>query len=169
MSDTLRLFFALPCPPTVGAHIAAWRAGLGVAGRPVALSNLHVTLAFLGTQPASVLPDLIKTGASLRSSPFELSLQRLHRTRQGVLWLEPEPAPSPLRQLGLDLRQALQAAGITFDRQDFRPHLTLLRDSDQLPPAVVPGFAWTVDRFDLYLSEGTPQGVRYRSLAHWSC
>ncbi|HBB77192.1 MAG TPA: RNA 2',3'-cyclic phosphodiesterase, partial [Pseudomonas sp.] len=50
--DTLRLFFALPCPPEQAAAICSWRDRQALGGRPVALENLHLTLAFLGAQPA---------------------------------------------------------------------------------------------------------------------
>ncbi|MFC3606573.1 RNA 2',3'-cyclic phosphodiesterase [Stutzerimonas tarimensis] len=168
MTDGLRLFFALPCPPAEAERITAWRNSLArQPGRSVAQDNLHVTLAFLGRQPAARLASLRTLAGALRTEPFELRLERLGLTAGGVLWLEPSDAPAALLQLATGLREALAEAGVDYDRQEFRPHLTLYRQADARPEGASPVLAWQVDRFALYHSQDTAAGVRYRSLADW--
>lgn len=60
IDDTLRLFFALPCPPEQAADICAWREDQALDGRIVPQDNLHLTLAFLGAQPREHLDALLQ-------------------------------------------------------------------------------------------------------------
>ncbi|MGV8390844.1 RNA 2',3'-cyclic phosphodiesterase, partial [Pseudomonas aeruginosa] len=43
--SSLRLFFALPCPPPLAERIGRWRDGRPLPGRQVATENLHLALA----------------------------------------------------------------------------------------------------------------------------
>ena len=97
--ERLRLFLALRLPDDVVAALAAWQAGelgkgrRGSAGRIVPPAHLHVTLAFLGSRPASELPAIV---AALRESaaaarPFDLAPERYRETRSvGMLVLTDE-------------------------------------------------------------------------------
>ena len=165
-SDTLRLFFALPCPPELAESIGTWRAGLALGGRPVAADNLHLTLAFLGQQPRARLEELQLLAAGVEQAPFRLHLDRLGGHR-GTLWLEPAEMPAALGNLARDLQQRLLAAGITLDTRPFRAHLTLLRHAGARPAGASADFDWPVERFALYASEPTARGVRYRELGGW--
>ena len=105
--ERLRLFLALRLPDDVVAALAAWQAReLAGAGRIVPPEHLHVTLAFLGSRPASELPAIV---AALRESaaaarPFELAPERYRETRSvGMLVLTDasgEPARPPGSQTG---------------------------------------------------------------------
>ena len=64
--STLRLFFALPCPPEQATAICRWRDEQALQGRPVPPQNLHLTLAFLGAQPADCLDGLQRLAADSR-------------------------------------------------------------------------------------------------------
>src|SRR5690606_22805487 len=70
--DTLRLFFALPCPPEQAAATCDWRDRQSLGGRPVPLENLHLTLAFLGAQPEADLEAIRQLAADIVSPGFEL-------------------------------------------------------------------------------------------------
>lgn len=166
-SESLRLFFALPCPPEVAEAICTWRDGLALGGRPVPAANLHLTLAFLGQQPAARLEELQLLAAGVEASPFELRLDRLGGGRQGLLWLEPSQMPAALAALAAELQQRLQTIGIPPERRAFRAHLTLLRHAGARPSESQPDFAWPVERFALYLSQPVQRGVRYRELGSW--
>lgn len=167
MTDSLRLFFALPCPVPIAQAIVRWRTDQHLPGRPVPAENLHLTLAFLGAQPAERLDTLYQVAESLRSQPFEITLERLHCTPRGLLWLEPAQSPGALLQLADALRAGLTDVAIPFDSQAFRPHLTVFRDGAALPGAAPPAYRWLVDRFALYRSDSVPGGVRYRTLREW--
>lgn len=164
---TLRLFFALPCPPMLAGALCHWRDRLGVPGRPVACANLHLTLAFLGAQPQERLATLLEVGATMRAPAFSLSLNHLHTTRRGLMWIEPDAPPKALHDLAASLRAALAAAQVAFDTQPFRPHVTLIREGASVRASEAPAFDWTADRLALFASENTPQGVHYRVLGEW--
>ena len=121
-TDTLRLFFALPCPRDTAEAICTWRDGLGLGGKPVAAENLHLTLAFLGQQPSARLEELQLLAAAIEVAPFELRLDRLGGGRQGLLWLEPSNMPDELATLAGELQQRLLAVGIPLDSRPFRAH-----------------------------------------------
>lgn len=165
-TDTLRLFFALPCPPELAAAICIWRDGLALGGKPVATDNLHLTLAFLGQQPRARLEELQLLAAAIEAAPFTLELDRLGGHR-GTLWLEPNRMPAALAALATDLQQRLLAIGIATDSRPFRAHLTLLRHAGARPAGATLEFTWPVERFALYASENTARGVRYRELGGW--
>jgi 2'-5' RNA ligase len=165
-ADTLRLFFALPCPLDLARTICRWRDELALGGRPVAVECLHLTLAFLGHQPRARLEELQLLAAGIEQGPFELHLDRLGGSR-GTLWLEPSQMPAALPVLAGDLQQRLLAAGIPLDTRPFRAHLTLLRHAGARPREAHPDFVWPVERFVLYVSENIPRGVRYRELGNW--
>ena len=165
-ADTLRLFFALPCPPELARDICRWRDDRALGGRPVAADCLHLTLAFLGQQPRTRLEELQLLAAGIEQGPFALQLDRLGG-HHGTLWLEPSAPPPALVALAGELQQRLLAAGIAVDSRPFRAHLTLLRHAGARPSEAPPDFAWAVERFALYASEPVPRGVRYRELGGW--
>ena len=164
----LRLFFALPCPPDCVASIDQWRAELSVSGKPTSTSNLHVTLVFLGAQPAHQLPRLLELADTITAPCFELTLERLALWPNGLLHLAPRQAPKELLQLVQQLRQKLQDAGFEIEHRTYRPHLTLARQSCLPDKANALHLNWAVRSFSLFSSEQAAQGVNYRSLGHWS-
>ncbi len=164
----LRLFFALPCPPELAARITNWRVGLNIHGRTVPKNNLHLTLAFLGSQPETALDGLKKLGDRLRGEDFVLHLDRVQTIGHGFLCLTPSHAPPPLLQLVEDLCCGLSALGVALDSRPFLPHVTLAREAEsQRPCPTAEKFDWPVDGFGLFRSETIGGGVRYDELAHW--
>lgn len=93
---SLRLFFALPCPPPLAERIGRWRDSRPLSGRQVATANLHLTLAFLGPVPSSRLVALLDMAAAIEAAPFDLCLDRLLRWRNGILLLAPSQPPDAL-------------------------------------------------------------------------
>src|SRR5690606_14989067 len=57
-ASSLRLFFALSCPPRPAQDLLAWREQAGLGGHWISPDNLHITLAFLDNQPSERLPAL---------------------------------------------------------------------------------------------------------------
>ncbi|MFB8829136.1 2'-5' RNA ligase family protein [Azotobacter sp. CWF10] len=96
---SLRLFFGLPLPHRQADAIDAWRNGLGLDGRLVARRNLHLTLAFLGSQPVERLEELQQLAGRIRLEGFELKLDRLEAGRHGLVSLGTGQPPEALLQL----------------------------------------------------------------------
>lgn len=165
--ESLRLFFALDCPPQQAAAIAAWRAGLQLPGRAVAASKLHLTLAFLGQVPLPRVVAAQALAANLNAAAFELRLDRLGRFANGLLYLAPSQPPDGLLELAGNLQTGLREAGFNLQDRPFRAHLSLMRRCPELPADVTPSFDWPVDHFALFASEAVAGGRHYRCLQHW--
>ncbi len=163
---TLRLFFAVPCPPDQATAIAAWRDRQRLDGRAVAPENLHLTLAFLGAQPAERLQALRQMADGIECEAFELTLDHLITLGQGFVCLAPTAAPPALLQLAAQLAERLSALGIVLDSRPYLPHLTLMRQNPTQAQAAAT-FSWRVERFVLYQSQNTVDGVRYQELGSW--
>ena len=167
IDDTLRLFFALPCPPEQAAAICAWREDQALDGRAVSRDNLHLTLAFLGAQPREHLDALLQMAATVHAEAFSLTLDRLTTIGKGFICLQPASTPPALLQLVEALSERLAALGVVLDCRPFLPHLTLSRQARSRAQQPAPDFTWHVDRFVLYRSVNTADGVRYDELGSW--
>lgn len=166
-TDPLRPFFALPCPPPLAAAICAWRASALPEGKAVAARNLHLTLAFLGSQPASCVAPLLALAAEIQGERCTLRLDRLGLWRGGLLHLAPSQVPQALERLQQQLHARLLAAGFVLEERAFRPHLTLARHYPHQPNCPAPTFDWPLRHFALFCSENDGRGTRYRQLGQW--
>ena len=121
----MRLFIALPVTGA-GKALQSTQTALqrsGVRGRFAPPENLHITLAFLGEadDPAAV------TGVLGRVPVPQTTLRFDRLTLFGdvlVALVKPDEA---LETCVRQLRQALDEAGIRYDKKAFRPHVTLAR------------------------------------------
>lgn len=89
--DRLRLFFALPCPEPVAETLTAWSRANCPDGRALHPADLHITLAFLGSQPAERLPTLTALAERLPLPDFELELALLERWSDLLVLMPPGP------------------------------------------------------------------------------
>ena len=168
MSDTLRLFFALPVPAALASQIADWRQGLQSGGTPVHERDLHVTLAFLGSQPAARLPLLREAARQVQGiAPFQLRLDQLGIWSQGLLHLAPQEPPPALLRLQQSLGASLHRHGFVLEPRPYRPHLSLARHAQLRPDTSPVDFAWTVKRFALFSSTSVTIGPRYQQIDTW--
>ncbi len=171
VETTQRLFFAL-CPDSATrARLARAGAVLhrGWGGRPMRAENLHMTLVFLGAAPAGALDALLALGAAQNLPRTVLRLTHAEcwqRSRVAVLC--PDEAAVPLLHLVGSLQRGLEAAGLTFDRRAWHPHVTLLRDARcDAGEAVLESIAWDVQEFALLASRHDVSSVRYEALGRW--
>lgn len=161
---SLRLFYALwPDPATRTALLGLQQR---VSGRPVAYNNLHLTLAFLGEQPADRSQTL---DAVLRHlPPFELTLaidRVSYFTRQQIAWAGMSCVPEPLLSLQSELLQALQHHGMDLEARGFRPHITLARNAPPPPDMAFETIIWKVEEIALVKSVTDPRGAQYDILS----
>jgi len=166
-----RLFFALwPTDELRTALVDAYRPVLRAChGRPVLAQHYHVTLAFLGDQPAEQV-ERLDAMAAVAPGEFELVLDRIgHWRGPRVVWIGPSECPDGLAMLVTQIRAELDALDIRYDSRDFRPHLTLARKVTTLPelkaPAPVP---WPVRSFVLVESVTTSDGPIYRVMRRFA-
>ena len=170
-SATRRLFFALWPDENCQAALehASRKAARASGGRPMAVSNLHSTLAFLGAVRESQIAAVAEVGAQVRHAPFRLVLDRLeHWPKQGVLCLT-STAPSPIAaDLALKLWKLLVPQGFVPDSRPYRPHVTVARKVMK-PHALGPihPVEWRIEDFALVESVTAPEGAQYTPLQHW--
>lgn len=179
MSGLLRSFVAIGLPDPVADELAAVQDHFAV-GRSVAWENLHLTLAFLGDQSPEALGRANEALAALRAAPFALRLAGLEpfggRVPRAIV-ARTSAAPA-LAALEDRVTRALRQAGLSFPRQRFRPHVTLLRLPRSLTrgeltrlrdaldlTAGFRGRPFTVTGFGLWQSVLGPEGPVYRELA----
>jgi 2'-5' RNA ligase len=169
--STRRLFFALW--PNDGvrealAH-ATRKAARASGGRPVAIENLHSTLAFLGSVSDARFALAISSASQLRQPAFRLILDRLeHWPKQGVLCATCAHAPPAAGELAAELWKLLAQQGFARDGKPYRPHVTLARKV--VKPHARGGMhpvEWAVHDFALVESVTAPEGARYSVLERW--
>lgn len=166
----MRLFIAMDPPIGLREELASWaraqRANSHV--RIVPPENVHLTLVFLGEQPADQVEPIVGAMNEVAGGPIHLSL--------GEPLLLPPRNPrtftlavlDPAGELGR-LQGALAAALGRSEKRAFRPHLTLARLGREArikleldPP---PTAEFTVHEMTLYRSYLEPGGARYEGLA----
>jgi 2'-5' RNA ligase len=173
-SERLRLFLALRVPDDASAAIAAWQAETfaGADVRVVPRENLHVTLAFLGSRPAGVVPRIVETlrDAAAAAAPIRLAVETYRETRNvAMLVLRDEGGAATA--LADDLQIRLEAVSL-YRREPWPwlPHLTVARFKErprlqeELSPTIrtcvlVPSDAAA------YLSRPGRTGAEYEELA----
>lgn len=165
----MRLFLALVPPPALrrrlGTLADAARAHCG--GRRMPDESFHLTLAFLGEQPASRATAIADWLSSFTPLPGRWRLDRWGRFRRpGIVWLggaEGEPA---LMALQHQLWDGLEVLGVEGRPPRFVPHVTLLRKATHPPGPALPAVAlnWDYACVELIQSTVTPRGSRYRRL-----
>lgn len=95
----------------------------GVKGSYVPAKNLHLTLAFIGEQKnAEAVIEAMKT---ISYNSFSLSFSEMGSFGD-LLWIGAK-GKQGLSRLVKDIRDALDAAQIPYDRKKFVPHITIIR------------------------------------------
>lgn len=95
----------------------------GVKGSYVPSQNLHLTLAFIGeVKDSSAVKEALQT---VKIKPFRLSLSEMG-TFGDLLWVGLK-GNQGLSAAVKDVRGALDAAGIDYDKKKFVPHITIIR------------------------------------------
>jgi 2'-5' RNA ligase len=160
-----RLFYALW--PDHTTRDALLNLQMRVLGRKTAFDNLHLTLAFLGQQPAELLPGLKTILIELPSTPITMVFNRIgYFTKNKIVWAGMHDTPAALIALQRNLMESLAQHNIAFNGQsEFRPHITLARDAPQPEDLPFPPIAWQAGQVALVESVNQPASVSYRVLA----
>jgi RNA 2',3'-cyclic 3'-phosphodiesterase len=180
----VRLFVAINLPPLVRRTISAATASMREAAGAISWvpeDRLHLTMEFLGEQPASAVPELKAAlcAAAERHAPVALALRgfgafpNLRAPR--IVWLGVEPDPK-LELLQHDLASVCNKLGYERDARAFRPHITLGRARTRLKAEAARALATAaravayagvveVETVDLMESRLLPSGARYSVVA----
>ena len=167
-----RLFFAYwPDAETRKSLIqATGPAVASIDGQPVAGSNLHVTLAFLGRVPSSRIPEIVRIGARGDYQPAKLVFNRLeYWPRPKAVAALADAIPEAGQRLVDTLWERVLPLGIEREERAWRPHFTLVRRVRRPPPKLtIPALHWPGDRLALVESVSGPDGLHYTALAEWA-
>ena len=170
----IRLFTALSVPDDVAETLKRRQSGLpGAKWRTD--EQLHVTLAFYGEVDERRADDLAaELERAAAGGAFEIELKGVgafgDEHRSHTVWAGVSPSER-LNVLAGRCRSAAERAGITMERREYRPHLTLAYLKSQTNPDRVG--AWItghnllhsppirIDRFGLYSSALGAGGSQY--------
>lgn len=135
--------------------------------------NLHLTLSFLGSLPASRLDEAKVIGSAVCSRHGELSLNcRGAGAFKNSIWVGVSPDEA-LLALAEELRQSAVLLGMPVDPKPFQPHITVARFApparNRLLPVLEPfqtqeWLTFSASKASLYLSETLQEGARYSIL-----
>ncbi|KRC00064.1 RNA 2',3'-cyclic phosphodiesterase [Duganella sp. Root198D2] len=152
-----KLFFALW--PDDAVRQALVRLQTPVRGRLIPPEKLHLTMAFLGQQPAEALPVLLGILHATHVPPLQLTLDCYgYFKRPHIAWAGMGTAPGGLLAAQAELMSRLAAAGFSAATHgEFKPHVTLAREAKEAPAefGAVP-VVWNVE--GLALVESMPDG-----------
>jgi 2'-5' RNA ligase len=139
----------------------------------------HLTFAFLGEQPESIVDTLtfLLTERLAKLGAFESTLHGCgffpNPRHARVGWVGAEPRDR-YEAVAVAVRDGVKAAGIALDGGDFRPHLTIMRIRDHWPPLSIETFEkalrdfvstpFPVDHVTLYASKLNPNGAVHTPL-----
>jgi RNA 2',3'-cyclic 3'-phosphodiesterase len=170
--------------------LAVPAAGLGAAlhevlrlpgvppARQVPVVDYHVTLHYLGPQPAERLAALAAALEAVGGARFPMLLAGAGTFRgeagTEVLWVGVEPT-ADLLALHARVGLAIRAVGLPLESRPYRPHLTVARVNDAVPELADHfvranrdlRLAIEVGSFDLYVTGAGTGGARYATIASW--
>ena len=122
----MRLFLAVRFSDEVQKALLAAMHDLkaaGVRGSYVPGQNLHMTLCFIGETKERAAVCAAMDAVSF--SPFRLSLDGIGAFGD-LIWVGVK-GNQALKGVVRDLRAQLDAAGIPYDKKEFKPHVTVIR------------------------------------------
>ncbi|WP_020680404.1 RNA 2',3'-cyclic phosphodiesterase [Marinobacterium rhizophilum] len=172
----MRLFVAIDLPDRLQDVI-------GRLQQPVrhlhwtAPERMHITLHFLGEQPAHRLEAIYSALEQIEFSPMNLRCEGVGQFASGVIWLGVDPQPS-LERLQHQIGGALRAAGIPLQQRRFIPHITLGRCPSNRLSTVLEhvaarfygqAFCFEADMFSLKSSQLRPAGALHHIEAQYLC
>jgi RNA 2',3'-cyclic 3'-phosphodiesterase len=167
-SERLRLFCALCLPEEAIQALVPWQQRELRGGRIVAAENLHLTLAFLGSRPATELPSIaaVLRTAARDAGDLRLRVRGYRETRSvGMLTFDDEGGCA--EALAGRVQELLEELGVyRREQRAWLPHLTVLRF--RRPPGIQPvlpelGEVAPSDAA-VYISRLRPGGARYEAL-----
>jgi len=144
---TIRTFIALEMSlgvESAAAKLIAQLKKTGAKVRWVEDEQLHLTLHFLGDVVNTELMSVCETvqDVAAKIEPFSIDVcgvgafPRIEQPRAIWLGVDPE-GTEQLRNLHFQLRDALDALGVHTDTRKYRPHLTLGRGKQGVPPEFI--------------------------------
>jgi len=169
-NTSVRVFFALWPAAAERDQLAAWQKPLQhlCGGRTMRGETLHNTLVFIGDVEQPRLEALQLAAKEVNGKAFELCFDvARYWGHNHIVYAAPDEIPQHLAQLADALEQRLRAHHFKFDRREYKPHVTLLRNA-KWTDAPLPGMRpvyWQIKDFALVQSVLQDGLTRYQVLA----
>ncbi|HEX5339000.1 MAG TPA: RNA 2',3'-cyclic phosphodiesterase [Gallionella sp.] len=169
---TARLFFALWPAEAERERLAAWQPPLKrlCGGRDMRRDTLHTTLVFLGAVALDRLEALQLAAQEVSTQRCELCFDiARYWGHNHIVYAAPQHVPPQLAQLVDALERSLLRHRFKFDRREYKPHVTLLRNArwTDAPLPDLPPVRWQVGDFALVQSSPQAGLASYRVLARF--
>lgn len=169
----VRLFFALWPEEAERAALAAWCSPLHklCGGRVMRSETLHNTLVFLGDVPQHRLEALTLAAREVAGEAFEVVFDEArYWGHNRIVYAAPTVIPPQMLQLVSNLESRLKAHRFRFDRREYKPHVTLLRNAQwrDSPLPEMKRVTWQARNFALVQSAPDKKGANYRVLGRFS-
>jgi len=167
-NSTAKVFFALWPKESERKGLKAWQASLKklCGGRVMRLESLHATLLFIGQVEQHRLETLRLAAQEVHGDAFDLSFDSArYWGHNHIAYAAPGEVPQQLEKLVGALEQSMRKHRFKFDRREYKPHVTLLRNAHwtDAPLPVMREVRWKV--CDFALVQSMPQ--EYRVLARF--
>ena len=171
-NSTIKVFFALWPAAAERDGLATWQKPLQqlCSGRAMRSGNLHNTLVFIGHIEQSRLEALRLAAQEASGNTFELCFDTVrYWGHNHIVYAAPTHVPPQLLQLVGMLEQRLTSHRFTFDRREYQPHVTLLRNArwTDAPLPKMPPVRWQIREFALMQSAQQGGQAGYRALARF--
>jgi len=106
-------------------------ASTGADVKPVEDENIHLTLRFIGKIPRSTVDEVCRVVEGLSHHSFNMHVKGIggfpNLTRPRVIWAGVEEGATELAEIYRSLEVGLRRIGLKPEREEFVPHITLVR------------------------------------------
>ncbi|GAA6184849.1 MULTISPECIES: RNA 2',3'-cyclic phosphodiesterase [Alteromonadaceae] len=138
--------------------------------RCVPAKNFHITSVFLGQVREQQLDHLCCAIQESQFQNFSLQIDTLgYWSKPKILWLGSTQIPEHMLQTTKRLTEYAQQAGLNLPIREYIPHITLVRNAKNNPPAPLyePDFELKIDQLHLFESVSGKNGVQYPIRQTW--
>ena len=168
--EKIRLFYALWPDKDTRNIISSVAKSLEPSpkGRNVDHNNLHMTLHFIGNTTTNLIPCYIEQAQTVAFKPFTLTLDRVgFFQKQKIVWIGCNHVPEELITLQSRLGTALRKCGFKPETRQYKPHVSLYRQSLIQEKLLDQEIVWKVNSFSLIKSEQRKEDIRYHPIEHF--
>ncbi|MEM0086970.1 MAG: RNA 2',3'-cyclic phosphodiesterase [Candidatus Micrarchaeaceae archaeon] len=127
----MRSFIAIDIPEQIKGKILTVASAVSDSGiAHTSKEALHITLQFLGEQDEKGIEAAKSALASISAAPFDLSLRGLGFFEPKfirIIFVNVVSDGNMIGKLYSDISNALSDAGVTFDKKEYVPHVTIMR------------------------------------------
>ena len=125
----MRLFIALEFNDKTKDNICNLQAKLksnGIYGNYSLRQNLHMTLAFIGEVDAKTQKLIINAIKDIQYHKFDMQINSFGSFSK-VLYLNVKDGKNAIEIANI-VREKLDVCGVEYDKKQFKPHITILRE-----------------------------------------